>query len=327
MISLPPAISVRNLSKVYQVHKKDPGLAGSLRGLFVRRQIGVRAISEASFTIDRGELVGFLGPNGAGQTTTIQVLAGILHPSAGEVGVLGYQPWRREHAFQRRISLVMGQKNQLWWDLPALESFILNREIYGVPDAQFRESLDELVDLLDLGDLLRVQVRKLSLGERMKCELAAALLHRPDVLFLDEPTIGLDLVMQKKIREFIRQYNRRHQATILLTSHYMTDVTELCERVLIINQGRLVYDGPLAEIVRRYANQRVLSIAFDRPVPPAGLAAIGEVVLTYDLRAELRVSLSDASARAAALLTGYPVANLAIQKVNIDDIIRQVFAG
>ena len=322
-----PTIAVRHLAKVYRVHKKDPGLAASLRGLFVRRQIEVPAVSDISFAIDRGELVGFLGPNGAGKTTTIKVLAGILHPSAGEVSVLGHQPWRREHAFQRRISLVMGQKNQLWWDLPALESFILNREIYGVPDAQFRESLDELVDLLDLGDLLRVQVRKLSLGERMKCELAAALLHHPEVLFLDEPTIGLDLVMQKKIREFIKEYNRRHQATILLTSHYMTDVTELCERVLIINQGRLVYDGPLAEIVRRYANHRMLRVAFDRPVAPADLAAIGDVLTREDLRAEIRVPRAEVSARAATLLARFPVADLAIQEVDIDEIIRQVFAG
>ncbi|HEX2174010.1 MAG TPA: ATP-binding cassette domain-containing protein [Dehalococcoidia bacterium] len=320
------AIEVEDLSKVYQVHKKEPGLAASLRGLFVRRSIAVPAVTEVSFRIDRGELVGFLGPNGAGKTTTIKMLAGILHPTAGSVQVIGHQPWRREHAFQRRISLVMGQKNQLWWDLPALESFILNREIYGVPEREFQESLDELVDLLDLGDLLRVPVRKLSLGERMKCELAGALLHRPEVLFLDEPTIGLDVVMQQKMREFIKEYNRRHRATILLTSHYMADVTELCERVLIVNQGRLVYDGPLAEIVRRYANHRILSVAFDRPVPLRDLAAIGEVVSGEDLRAVIRVPRERVSSQAAALLAGFPVADLAIQEVDVDDIIRQVFA-
>ena len=223
-----PIIAVDGLSKIYRVQKKEPGLRASIRGLFRRSYADVRAVDEVSFTIGRGELVGFLGPNGAGKTTTLKVLAGLLYPTAGRVRVLGHEPFRRERAYQRRFSLVLGQKNQLWWDLPAIESFVLNREIYGLAEADFRAALDELVSLLELGPLLGTQVRKLSLGERMKCELAGALLHRPEVLFLDEPTIGLDVVMQKKIREFVATYNRRHAATIILTSHYMDDVNKPC---------------------------------------------------------------------------------------------------
>ena len=321
-------ITVDGLSKVYRVAKKEPGLLASLRGLFRRTHLDVRAVDDVSFAIGRGELIGFLGPNGAGKTTTLKVLAGLLHPTSGRVRVLGHEPFRRERAFQRRFSLVLGQKNQLWWDLPAIESFLLNKEIYGVPEAEFRATLDELVALLELGPLLGVQVRKLSLGERMKCELAGALLHRPDVLFLDEPTIGLDVLMQKKIREFIAAYNRRHAATILLTSHYMDDVTALCERVIVINQGRLIYDGRLVELVRRYAGDRLLQVELNRPVDRADLAAFGELA-HWDggQKATLRVPRAAVPERAARLLAAFPVRDLAIQEPDVEDVIRALFSN
>ena len=221
-------ISVNKLQKFYKVHQKEPGLAGSIRSLFKRKYYDVKAVDGVSFEINEGELVGFIGPNGAGKTTTLKVLSGLLYPTAGDVSVLGYTPWDRKPAFQKQFSLVMGQKNQLWWDLPAIESFILNKEIYEVPDAQYKQTLDELDTLLDVSDVLKVQVRKLSLGQRMKMELIAALIHSPKILFLDEPTIGLDVVMQKKMRDFIKQYNK-FNATIILTSHYMDDVKELCQ--------------------------------------------------------------------------------------------------
>jgi ABC-2 type transport system ATP-binding protein len=322
-----PVIVVDRLSKVYRVQKKEPGLMASVRGLFRRVYLDVRAVDDVSFTIGRGELIGFLGPNGAGKTTTLKVLAGLLHPTSGHVRVLGHEPFKRERAFQRRFSLVLGQKNQLWWDLPAIESFLLNREIYGVPEDEFRTTLDELVDLLELRPLLGVQVRKLSLGERMKCELAGALLHRPDVLFLDEPTIGLDVVMQQKIREFVLAYNRRHAATILLTSHYMDDVKALCDRVIVINQGRLIYDGGLANLVQRYADDKLLTIELERPVDPAALTELGDLMAWDGRRATLRVPRAEISARAARLLATLPVADLAIQEPDVEEVIRELFGG
>jgi ABC-2 type transport system ATP-binding protein len=321
-----PAIQVQDLSKIYRVSKKAPGLAGSLRALVRREHRDVRAVESVSFDIQPGELVGFLGPNGAGKTTTLKVLSGLLYPTSGQVSVLGHQPWRREAELQRQFSLVMGQKNQLWWDLPALESFRLNAEIYGVSNTDFRVALDELEALLELGHLLNVQVRKLSLGERMKCELAGALLHRPRILYLDEPTIGLDVLMQKKIREFILDYNRRYEATIILTSHYMDDVRELCDRVLIINQGQLIYDGRLADIVQRYAGHKDLAASFSAPVDRNGLAELGQVLEYEPLRATIRVPWSDVPAQAARLLAAFPVADLAVNEPDVEEIIRQVFS-
>jgi ABC-2 type transport system ATP-binding protein len=324
---LPPAVSVRHLSKYYRVHKKDPGLWGSLKSFVRRETYDVKAVDDVSFQIEPGELVGFLGPNGAGKTTTLKVLSGLLYPTAGEVSVLGFRPWRRQRAFQRQFSLVMGQKNQLWWDLPALDSFLLNREIYEIPRAQFDEALGELTGALDLGSLLRVQVRKLSLGERMKCELAAALLHRPAVLFLDEPTIGLDVVMQKKIREFVLDYNRRRRATILLTSHYMEDVEALCERVIIIDRGKVVYDGKLEEIVRRHVDRKTLAVTFLEPVSREALEGIGEVLEFESQKATVCVPRAEASGRAARLLNEFPVADLNIEEPPVDDVIRHIFTA
>jgi ABC-type uncharacterized transport system, ATPase component len=270
-------IEVRNLRKYYQVHRKEAGLLGSLRAFVRRRYETVKAVDGIDFTIDTGEMVGFLGPNGAGKTTTLKVLAGLLHPTAGEVRVLGYTPFERKTAFLKQITLVMGQKQQLLWDLPAIETFEVNRVIFEVPAHEYRRMLNELTDLLELGDLLNKQVRKLSLGERMKCELAAALLHRPRVLFLDEPTIGLDVTMQARVREFVAEYNRRYGATVLLTSHYMADVTALCRRVIVINHGRLLYDGNLQRMVEQVAPHKIIHLTLHQPVALETLNRYGEV--------------------------------------------------
>lgn len=318
-------ISVKNLSKYYKVYKKEPGLKGSLKALFSRSYETIRAVDDISFEIQPGELVGFIGPNGAGKTTTLKVLSGLLYPTSGEVQVLGFNPWDRKSAFQKQFSLVMGQKNQLWWDLPAMESFLLNKAIYEIPDAQFQKTLDRLVDLLDVREILRVQVRKLSLGQRMKCELIAALLHNPKVLFLDEPTIGLDVVMQKVMRDFIRDYNKEFGATIILTSHYMEDVKELCKRVIIIDHGKKLFDGELASIIDKYAKHKILSAVMIDPIPKEELEKIGEIK-TYDPpQVTLLVPRKEASKRAAKLLQQYQLADLNIEEPSIEAIIRDVF--
>jgi ABC-2 type transport system ATP-binding protein len=320
-------IEVKNLKKYYQVHKKEPGLVGSLKSLVARKYEDVKAVDNISFEIEEGELVGFIGPNGAGKTTTLKCLSGLLYPTAGVVSVLGFNPWDRKAAFLKQISLVMGQKNQLWWDLPAMETFILNREIYEVPGAQFKETLEELVKLLEVEDVLKIQVRKLSLGQRMKCELIAALLHSPKVLFLDEPTIGLDVVMQKKMRDFIKEYNRRKKSTIILTSHYMGDVKELCQRVIIIDKGKIVFDGQLAEIVEKYADHKVLSVVFGKEIDPKKLSEIGDVKEFSFPKAVISVKREATSVAAAELLQHFPVADLNVEEVPIEDIIREVFSG
>src|SRR6266568_278175 len=255
-------ISVSHLTKYYQVHQKEPGFAGSMKSLFKRKYYAAKAVDDISFTIDEGELVGFIGPNGAGKTTTLKCLTGLLYPTGGEVRVLGYTPFERKHSYLKQISLVMGQKNQLWWDLPAIDSFLLNKEIYEIPDEHYNKTIEQLSDLLDVQDILQVQVRKLSLGQRMKCELIAALLHNPKILFLDEPTIGLDVMMQQKLREFIKAYNQQYNATIILTSHYMKDVEELCKRIIIIDHGKILYDGKLESIVKKYAKNKSITAVF-----------------------------------------------------------------
>ena len=319
-----PAVEVTRLKKYYQVHQKEPGLWGSIKSLIRRRYYDVRAVDDVSFTINEGELIGFIGPNGAGKTTTLKVLSGLLYPTAGRVSVLGHDPYKREAALQKQFSLVMGQKNQLWWDLPPIETFILNKEIYEVSDESYRTTLNELVSMLDVADVLKVQVRKLSLGQRMKCELIAALIHSPRVLFLDEPTIGLDVVMQKKMRDFIREYNRRYRSTIILTSHYMDDVKELCERVLVIDKGRIMFDGKLQEIIERFADHKKLSVIFQNSPSKDSLREIGEIE-EYDLpRVVLKVSRGEVSERAARLLTQFSVADLNIEEESIEDIIRRL---
>src|SRR2546421_4293845 len=253
-------IQLDNLRKVYRVHEREAGAGASILSLFRRTYKEVKAVEGVSFSVLPGEIVGFLGPNGAGKTTTLKMLAGLLHPTGGEAHVLGHVPWRREPDYLRNISLVMGNRNQLMWDIPAMDSYLVNQAIYEVPEKQFREALDELIELLDLSKLLNKPVRGLSLGERMKCELAAALLHRPQVLFLDEPTLGVDVTMQGRIRQFVAQHNQRYGATVLLTSHYMADVTALCKRVIVIHHGRLLYDGDLSALADRIAPFKLVRI-------------------------------------------------------------------
>ncbi|HUW21384.1 MAG TPA: ABC transporter ATP-binding protein [Candidatus Bathyarchaeia archaeon] len=320
-------IQVKNLRKYYKVHQKEPGLLGSLKSLFKRKYKTVKAVDNVSFSIDEGELVGFIGPNGAGKTTTLKCLSGLLYPDGGKVDVLGFNPWDRKPEFQKQFSLVMGQKNQLWWDLPPIETFILNREIYEVPKKKYDEVLSELTKLLEVEEVLRVQTRKLSLGQRMKCELIAALIHSPKVLFLDEPTIGLDVVMQKKMRDFIKEYNQRYKSTIILTSHYMGDVKELCERVVIIDKGKLVFDGKLAEIIQKYADHKVLSVVFAKEIDPKKLSEIGEIKQYQFPKAILSVERATAPMAAAELLRQFPVADLTLEEEKIEDIIRELFTG
>lgn len=320
-------IEVQKLKKYFQVHKKEPGLVGSLKSLIARKYEEVKAVDDISFSIEEGELVGFIGPNGAGKTTTLKCLSGLLYPTSGFVSVLGFIPSRRQPEFLRQISLIMGQKNQLWWDLPPLETFELNKEIYGIPEERYRQTLDELVALLEVGDVLKIQVRKLSLGQRMKCELIAALLHSPKVLFLDEPTIGLDVVMQKKMRDFIKEYNRRYKATILLTSHYMEDVKELCRRVIIIDKGKLVFDGQLSEITQKYADHKLISVVLGKMVREEKLKLIGEIKKFNYPKVVYFVHRGKVSPTTAKILEELPVVDLNVEEPPIEDIIRELFTG
>lgn len=321
-----PVIEVTNLKKYYQVHQKEPGLWGSVKSLFKRQYYDVKAVDDISFKINEGELVGFIGPNGAGKTTTLKVLSGLLYPTGGLVSVLGHDPYKRQPVLQKQFSLVMGQKNQLWWDLPPIETFILNKEIYEVPDLVYQETLKDLVEMLEVKDILKIQVRKLSLGQRMKCELIAALIHQPRVLFLDEPTIGLDVIMQKKVRDFIKEYNHRYHATIILTSHYMDDVKELCERVVIIDRGKLIFDGKLQEIIERFADHKKLSVVFQGRPSGESLKEIGEIEEYNPPHAVLRVARAEVSERASQLLSRFAVADLNIEEESIEDIIRRLFS-
>lgn len=324
-------ISVQNLKKHFRVYQKQPGLWGSVKSLWDRKYETVKAVDDISFTINQGEVVGFIGQNGAGKTTTLKVLSGLLYPTEGEVSVLGYNPWHRKPEFQKQFALVMGQKNQLWWDLPPMETFLLNKAIYEIPDAEFKKTLDKLVKLLEVKDVLNVQVRKLSLGQRMKCELIAALLHNPKVLFLDEPTIGLDVVMQKVLRDFIRSYNQEFGATIILTSHYMDDVKELCERAIIIDKGHKIFDGKLQSIIDEYARNKILSLTFSKPVTKKQLKSFGDIKEFEDdgsdMTATLLVPRQKAAATAAKLLGELPVQDVTIEEPPIEAIIREVFAS
>jgi len=319
------SVHVDNLVKYYRVHHKDPGLRGSLHSLFRRQYETVKAVDGISFDIEQGEIVGFLGPNGAGKTTTLKCLSGLLYPTGGSVTVLGFTPHKREKAYLKQFTFVMGQRNQLLWDLPAIETFLVNEAIYGVPERQFRETLDELVALLDLDPLLTKQVRKLSLGERMRCELAASLLHRPRVLFLDEPTLGLDVTAQAAIRGFVHDYNQRHDATVLLTSHYMADVTALASRILVIERGKLVYDGDLRALVEQTAPYKLLRLTLERPVDNTDLTTLGEVQSHDGLKVSLRVPRGGTKDAAARALSSLPVADIAVEEPPVEEIIREVF--
>lgn len=321
-----PHILVEHLSKYYQVHQKEAGLAGSLRAFFNRQYRDVKAVDDVNFTIEAGEMVGFLGPNGAGKTTTLKVLSGLLYPTSGRAAVLGYTPYERKREFLEQFTLVMGNKNQLLWDLPAIESFLVNRAIYGIPKAQYEATFNELNELLELEPLLKKQVRKLSLGERMKCELAAALLHRPKILFLDEPTLGLDVTMQVAIRNFVKAYNQRHEATVILTSHYMADVTELTKRVIVIDHGKILYDGHLQQLVEQVAPYKLLTIVMREPCPAERLSPYGEVEFMDGIKATLRVARGRATEIASQLLSHIKLDDVLIEEPPVEEIIRQVFA-
>ena len=314
------------LCKYYQVHQKEPGFAGSMKSFVNRQYFQVKAVDGVSFSIKPGEMVGFLGPNGAGKTTTLKVLAGLLFPTSGRASVLGFTPHERRPAYLKQFTLVMGQKNQLIWDLPALETFLVNKAIYEISTPDYTAALKELDELLDLQPVLKKQVRKLSLGERMKCELAAALLHRPQVLFLDEPTIGLDVTMQVAIRQFVAAYNQRHGATIILTSHYMADVTALTRRVIVIDRGKLLYDGDLRQLVEQVAPYKLLSLVLRDGTSSNLLAQYGEIEAIDGVKATLRVPRGQATETAARLLSSIKVDDVLIEEPPVEDIIRQVFA-
>lgn len=319
-------IVVDHLVKHYRVHSRPPGVGAALRSLFRRRYTTVRAVDDISFTIRHGERVGFLGPNGAGKTTTLKVLAGLLVPTSGDARVLGHEPSRRDRDFLSSIMLIAGQKQQLLWDLPPADTFELNRAIYGISPPEYRQRLDELVDLLDIGGVIKKPTRQLSLGERMKCELAAALLHRPLVLFLDEPTIGLDVTMQTIVRRFIRTYTERHGATLLLTSHNMDDVDHLCDRVIIIDHGRLLFDGALAELVRGVRPEKRVTLQLSAPVTPAQLARLGQVVEHREARVVLQVPQPSLQETMQAALARLPVSDLTVEAPPLEDVLADLFA-
>src|SRR6266516_1413580 len=323
---MPSIVDADRLSKTFQVKVRDPGLRGALRALLRPRYRDVHAVRDVTFRIDPGEIVAFLGPNGAGKTTTLKMLAGLLYPTSGRVEAAGFVPWTGGPPFKRRIALVLGNRQQLVWDLPPEETFLLNRAIYDIPAADYRERLAELVTLLELGDVLQKPVRQLSLGERMKCELVASLLHRPPLLFLDEPTLGLDVTAQDAIRRFLTEYRERHGATVLLTSHYMQDVPALASRVLMINRGRLLYDGALEALVARIARTKRIELVLADGVTAEALAAFGAVKEFRFPNAVLEVPREDAAATSARLLAALPVADLSIEDPPIEDVIRVAFA-
>jgi len=320
-------IEVRALTKHFRVHRRPPGIAAALRSLVYRKYEWVKAVDGIDFRVAAGERVGFLGPNGAGKTTTLKILAGLLHPTSGEAKVGGHLPQKREVAFLRKVTLVMGQKQQLLWDLPPSETFAMNRAVYDIPRARFQETLSELTELLDLGPLVGKPTRQLSLGERMKCELAAALLHRPQVLFLDEPTIGLDVSMQATVRAFIKAYNERYGATVLLTSHYMEDVAALCPRVVVIDRGRLIYDGDLRTLSLKVRPDKRVVVRLERPVPAAELSRFGAVISADDVRAVLQVSAAEVSGAVGRMLAALPVSDLTVEDPPLEEVMSELFRG
>ncbi|MBI2453696.1 ATP-binding cassette domain-containing protein [Candidatus Peregrinibacteria bacterium] len=318
-------ISVKKLQKTFSQDIARPGFFGSLQNLFHREKRSVEAVKEISFEIREGEFVGFLGPNGAGKTTTLKMLSGILNPTSGAADVLGFTPWKREKKFQKQFSLIMGQKNQLWWDLPVIESFHFNRAVYEIPPAVYETQKEKLTELLGIASLLPVQVRKLSLGERMKCELAAALLHKPKVLFLDEPTIGLDVISQKSIRDFLAAYNREEKATILLTSHYMEDIRRLCRRVMIIDLGKLIYDGDYRDLVEKFADTKTIEITLAQTMPRSDLERFGIVADFRDTFVRLIVARKRVSEVTTELLKRLPVEDISIHEETMEEIVRGIF--
>jgi ABC-2 type transport system ATP-binding protein len=321
-----PVIETHDLTKVFRTYRKEEGLLGAFKGLFHREYKETKAADAVSFSIGEGEFVGFLGPNGAGKTTVLKMLSGLLQPTSGSASVLGFNPSRRPVELKRQFALLMGQKNALWWDLPARESLELNRAIYGIGRKEFATTVDELTELLDVRDKMGVMVRELSLGERMKMELIAALLHRPKVLFLDEPTIGLDVMSQKKVREFLREYNRRHKVVTLLTSHYMQDIEELCERVILIDHGKIFFDGSLEEVVGRFTSTKIIEADFSTPLTES-FVPLGVVLERSPLSIKIEVSRAEVPQACTALLAGGQVIDLSVSEVPIEEVIRRVFGG
>jgi ABC-2 type transport system ATP-binding protein len=318
-------INVDHLSKSFDYYRKELGLGNSFKNLFHREKLSKEAVREISFQIEEGEMVGFLGPNGAGKTTTLKMLSGILHPTGGRADVMGFTPWERKKAFKMQFAIVMGQKAQLWWDLPANESLYLNKCIYEVDDKAYQYTLAELTELLDVKDLLSVQVRRLSLGERMKMELIAALIHKPRLIYLDEPTIGLDILSQKRIRQFLHYYNEQKKATVILTSHYMEDIEDLCRRAIIINQGRIVYDGDLHQVNALFAQSKIIRLQLSAPVSPDLLSCFGILKEHAEFSATLEVPRLELKERSKAILDQLPVVDFNIEDVPVEEGIALLY--
>jgi ABC-2 type transport system ATP-binding protein len=319
-------IEIDGLAKSYRVYQKQEGLLASVRGLFHRSYREVAAVGGIDLRVESGEFVAFLGPNGAGKTTTLKLLSGVINPTSGTARVMGFVPWKRENAYRRRFALVMGQKNQLWWDLPAQESFRLHQQIYGIDADQFDRRRDELVDMLQVRRLLGQPVRELSLGERMKMELIAALLHSPEVLFLDEPTIGLDVVAQHSIQAFLRHYQQLRKVTVLLTSHYMKDVAALCRRVVIIAHGQIMYDGSLGGIVDQFSGHKVITLVFPGDKAPGDLARHGDLVEQQGPKVKLRVDRNGIAESLASILAQHTVEDVSVEDPPLEDVIAEVFS-
>jgi ABC-2 type transport system ATP-binding protein len=321
-----PIIEIQKLTKSYRVYQKQEGLRASIAGLFRREYREVRAVRGIDLVVGQGEFVAFLGPNGAGKTTTLKLLSGVINPTSGQATVMGFVPWKRENEYRRRFALVMGQKNQLWWDLPAQESFRLHQQIYRIEPTAFEKTRDELVDLLAVKHLLKQPVRELSLGERMKMELTAALLHSPDVLFLDEPTIGLDVVAQHNIQKFLKHYQEFRRITILLTSHYMKDVAALCKRVVIIAHGRIVYDGSLTGIIDRFSGHQILTLHFGDGQTPHDLTRYGEVIEHVEPKVKLRVERHQIASVLSAVLANHTIEDVSVEDPPLEEVIAEMFA-
>jgi len=320
-------IEIKNLSKSYRVYQKKEGLFASVRGLVKREYRDVQAVRDVNLTVEQGELIAFLGPNGAGKTTTLKLLSGVINPTSGTCSVLGHIPWKRENAYRRRFALVMGQKNQLWWDLPAQESFRLHQHIYRLSPSDFQHTLDELTELLDIKRLMSQPVRELSLGERMKMELTAALLHSPEVLFLDEPTIGLDVVAQHNIQQFLKYYQEKRKITILLTSHYMKDIAALCKRLVVITSGQIKYDGSLSGIVDRFSGHKIVNVQFGDSDNVENLESYGEVLDAVPPKAQLKIQRQEVAAVLSSLLNKYTIADIAVEDPPLEEVIAEVFTA